>query len=69
MKKLLKAYNENRKKLIFTLLMLIVYDIIIVAKILFFLVIYLRIEITILVSLVINYYDEFINFEHFVSKT
>jgi len=69
LKKLLKAYNENRKKLIFTLLMLIVYDIIIVAKILFFLVIYLRIEITILVSLVINYYDEFINFEHFVSKT
>jgi len=68
-KKLLRTCNKNRKKLTFILLILIIYDIIIIAKILFFLVIYLRIEIIILILSIINYYNEFINFEHFVLKT
>ena len=50
-------------------MMLIVYDVITIAKILFFLVIYLGIEITILISSIIDYRDESTNFRHFVFKT
>jgi len=69
LKKLLRAYNKNKKKLIFALLMLTIYDMITIAKVFLFLVVYLEIEIIILISLIIDYRNEFTNFAHFVSKT
>ncbi len=69
LKELLRACNENRKKLASTLLMLIVYDVMTIAKILSFLVVYLGIEITILTSSIIDYRDESTNLEHLVPKT
>ena len=69
LKKLLRAYNEDRKKLTSTLLILIVYNIVTIAKILLFLVVYLRIEIIVLISLVIDYRNESTNFKYLVLKT
>jgi len=69
LKELLRACNENRKKLTFALLVLAVYDVITIAEILPSLVVYLGIEITILVSPVIDYRDESTNLGHLVPKT
>jgi len=49
--------------------MLIIYNIITIAKILFSLIIYLEIEIIISISLIINYCDKFTNFKYFILKT
>ncbi len=68
LKKLLRTCNENRKELTFVLLILIIYNIITIVKILFSLVVYLRIEITILILLIIDYCNKFTDFEHFVLK-
>jgi len=69
LKELLRACNENKKKLTFALLMLIVYDVITIAKILPSLVVYLGIEITISTSPIIDYRDESTNLGHLVPKT
>jgi len=61
-RKLISIFNSTIS------LMLIIYDVITIAKILFFLVVYLRIEIIISISSIIDYRNESINFGHFVLK-
>ncbi len=68
MKKLFKVYKDNRNKLNSILLILFIYNIITIAKLLIFLVVYLRIELTISNLLIINYWNRSTNLKYLVSK-
>jgi len=68
LKKLFKVYKDNRNKLNSILLILFIYNIITIAKLLIFLVVYLRIELTISNLLIINYWNRSTNLKYLVSK-